>query len=281
MTHHFRAADGRLLAYEDTGGDGPAIVCLAGLTRNSRDFGALARHLSDSFRVIRLDSRGRGKSEHAADPLSEYTVPVEAGDAIALLDHLGLQRVALVGTSRGGILSMAIASGQPGRVSAIVLNDVGAVVEGRGLLRILATLGRQPRAATFAEAAADLAEANRREFPDVAPAEWEDHARCIYDDADGRPVLSYDPHLRAAVAAAIDTGEGRVTLWPLFEALKTLPVLLVHGENSDILLKETVERMRQVHPGLEVLELPNRGHAPFLTEPPALDAIKAFLLRHA
>ncbi len=278
----FRAADGRRLAFRDSGGPGPAVLCLAGLTRNSRDFDDLAALLAPRYRVIRLDSRGRGGSDRAEDPIAEYSVPVEAGDAIALLDHLGIRRVALIGTSRGGILSMAIAGGQPERVSAVVLNDVGAVIEAAGLLRIMATLGRAPRAQSFEEAAETLCAENGAQFPDVPKAEWLRHARRLFDVGPaGAPVLAYDPKLRLAVASAMDVGEGPVVLWPLFEALKAAPVLVIRGENSDILTAATADRMRQEHPGLQLVSLKNRGHAPFLNEPEAAAAIDAFLAAHA
>lgn len=275
----FLADDGRRLAYEDSGGDGPAVLCLAGLTRNSRDFSDLAAHLAPRYRVLRLDSRGRGGSEHASDAISEYTVPVEAHDALTLIKKLGLRRVALIGTSRGGILSMAIAGGDHDLASCVVLNDVGAVIEGPGLLRILATMGRPPTATSFADAARDLAELHGRAFPGVPMSQWERFARQIYDERDGRPALSYDTHLKAAAARAVDIGEGGVSLWPLFDALKTIPVLVIRGENSDILSAGTVEMMRAHHPDLEALTLKNRGHAPFLNEPEALAAIDAFLAK--
>jgi len=275
----FRASDGRRLAYADSGDDGPAVLCLAGLSRNSRDFGDLARHLAPRFRVLRLDSRGRGQSEYAEDPMTEYAVPVEAGDAIELMNHLRLDRVALIGTSRGGILSMAIAGSNPDRISVVILNDVGAVVEGRGLVKILKTLGRPPEARNFAEAAKHLRAANRREFPDVSLEEWERHAHRIYDDDNGRPVLAYDPRLRLAVADAIDSKQKVAYLWPLFEALKTLPVLVIRAANSDILSVGTIAAMQATHPGLVAINLPNRGHPPFLNEPAAVRAIDIFLTR--
>ena len=273
----FSASDGRKLAFRDTGGDKPAVVCLAGLTRNGRDFEEVSEFLSPDFRVIRLDSRGRGQSEYAQDPLAEYMIPIETRDAVELIQHLGLKRVALIGTSRGGIISMAIASAYHSLVSAIVLNDVGAHVEGRGLLRILAILGRQPKASTFAEAAKHLQETNRRQFPEITIDAWEHHARCIYAEVAGRPVLDYDTHLRSAVAAAIDFGEPGVSLWPLFESLAETPLLVIHGELSDVLLHETVEKMRSVHDGMQVLQVPKQGHAPFLDAPETLQSIHQFL----
>ncbi len=281
MTERFAAPDGRRLAYLDTGGPGPPVLCLAGLTRNGRDFDFLAEHLAPRYRVIRLDSRGRGRSDHAEDPLSEYTVPVESGDALALLDHLAIPKVTIIGTSRGGILGMALGSGARERVRALVLNDVGAVIEMRGLLRIMATLGRQPKADTFDAAAAELKQANRHEFPDVPEARWLVHARAIYKDKDGRPRRSYDKHLRSAAAIAIDSDVATINLWPMFEALKGLPILLIRGANSDILLAKTAEEMAAHMPGLRYVEVPGRGHAPFLDEPPAVAAIDRFLEEHA
>ena len=275
----FRAGDGRRLFYRDAGA-GPTVLCLAGLSRNGRDFEALAARLAPRFRVLRLDSRGRGESERAADPIAEYQVPVEAGDALALLDHLGLEGAGIVGTSRGGILGMAMASGRPGSVRALVLNDVGAVVEMRGLLRILAYLGRDPGASDFAEAAAALEAANAAQFPGVSRARWAAHARAIYDDdGAGRPVLAYDPRLRTATASAMDADVARIDLWPLFESVEALPVLVIRGANSDVLSARTLARMSERHPGLEWRVAPDRGHAPFLDEPGIGQAIEDFLGR--
>jgi len=276
--NRFESHDGRRLAF-DACGAGKPVLCLAGLTRNMRDFDSLAAHLSDRYRVIRLDARGRGGSEHAREPIHEYAVPVESQDAVALLDHLGIPRAAVIGTSRGGILGMAMAAGRPGLVPALVLNDVGAVVEMAGLLRIAAYLGRAPRDPSFEAAAERLSRENRRQFPDVPVARWLVHAHAIYDEEDGRPRLSYDPRLRAAVAA-LDEELPHVSLWPLFESLHEVPILVIRGAHSDILTQETLEAMAEHHPGLEAVEIPGRGHAPFLDEPEAVAAIDRFLGEH-
>ena len=277
----FEAADGRRLHYLDEGA-GPAVLCLAGLSRNHRDFDALAARLTPRFRLIRLDARGRGGSERAADPPAEYQVPVEAGDALALLERLGLSGVGLVGTSRGGILGMAMASGRPGSIRALVLNDVGAMIEMRGLLRILTYLGRDPGVPDFAAAAAALEAANAGEFPGVSRARWEAHARAIYDDdGTGRPVLAYDPRLRGATTASMDDDVARIDLWPLFEAVEALPLLVIRGANSDVLSARTLARMSERHPGMEWRVVPDRGHAPFLDEPGVGEAIEDFLGRNA
>lgn len=279
MSLRFRPPGGRLLAYEDSGGDGPAVLCLAGLTRDSRDFADLAAHLAGRYRVLRLDARGRGFSEWAADPVAEYTVPVEAGDAVAFLDHLGIARTATVGTSRGGLQGMVIAAGMPDRVSALVLNDIGPVLGQAGLDFILTYLGRPPGYAGFDEAARALCHSMGAAFPDLTPGDWLDFARSVYRDEGGRPALSYDPRLREAVEAAL--AAGTPDLWPLFEALADVPVLAIRGANSKILSAGTLEEMARRHPGMAQVTVANRGHAPFLDEPEALAAIDAFLERHA
>ena len=281
MMERFTASDGRGLAYTDTGGTGPAVLCLAGLTRNRRDFEALQAALSPRFRVIRLDARGRGGSDRAEDPLAEYSIPVESRDALELVAHLGLKRVAVVGTSRGGILGMAMASGVPGLVTALVLNDIGAEIEMAGLLRIEAMMGEEVPE-SFEAAAARLAEENRAAFPTLSPERWLAHARALFDEGpDGAPRRAWDPHLRQAVAVSMDTGLPRVTLWPLFEGLGELPVLVIRGANSDILSAAVLDEMAVRHPRLAAVTVPDRGHAPFLDEPEAVDAILRFLGRHA
>jgi len=279
MSLRFNAPDGRLLAYEDSGGEGPAVLCLAGLTRDSRDFADLAAHLAGSYRVLRLDARGRGLSAWAAEPVAEYTVPVEAGDAVALMDHLGIARTAIVGTSRGGLQGMVIAATRRERVSALLLNDVGPVIEQAGLSFILSYLGRQPAFDTFEAAARALRQNMGAAFPDLTPGDWLDFARSVYRDEGGRPALSYDPRLREAVEAALTAGTP--DLWPLFEALADVPVMAIRGANSEILSAATLEEMARRHPGMAQVTVPNRGHVPFLDEPEALAAIDAFLERHA
>ncbi|MEM9196727.1 MAG: alpha/beta hydrolase [Pseudomonadota bacterium] len=269
-----------MLHYLDSGGTGPAVLCLAGLTRNHRDFDPLAAHLAPRHRVLRLDSRGRGASERAADPVAEYTVPVETADALALIDHLELTRLAIIGTSRGGILGMAIAAARPGLIAALVLNDVGALVEAQGLTRIAGYLGRAPQSADFDGAAAELRAANEAQFPGLPKELWTRVARQLYDDEAGRPVLAYDPRLRDAVAASFEGDVASVDLWPLFEALKDMPMLVIRGALSDILSAETLDAMAARHPALQHLTLPDRGHAPFLDEPRAVAAIDRILEAH-
>lgn len=279
MTPSFQAADGRRLVYHDTHSEGPAVLCLAGLTRNGRDFAGLAQHLAGRYRVLRLDPRGRGLSEWADDPVTEYTVPVEAGDAVALLDHLGLARAAIIGTSRGGLMGMTIAATVPQRVSALVLNDIGPVIEAEGLAYILTYLGIEPEAESFDEAARALEASLGPAFPDLTHEQWRGFARTIFRDEDGRPRLSYDPRLRQAVEAAFT--QGPIELWELFDACAATPLLTIRGANSNILSAETLAEMARRRPDMAHVTVARRGHPPFLDEAPARAAIDAFLETHA
>lgn len=283
MTKYFEAPDGRRLAYQDTGGDGPAVLCLAGLTRNARDFAGLAAHLATRYRVLRIDGRGRGLSEWADDPVAEYTVPVEAGDALALLDHLEIPRAGIIGTSRGGVLGMILGATAPARLSCLVLNDIGPVVEPQGLAGIMGFLGIEPRAESFEAAAAGLERAMGSAFPDLSAKQWLGFARTIFRDEDGRPRLSYDSRLRQAVEVAMQAAKqaGQPDLWGFFDALAGLPILTIRGANSDILSAETLAEMARRRPDMGHVTVLSRGHVPFLDEPEALAAIDAFLEKHA
>jgi len=278
MTRHFEAADGRRLAYQDSDTPGPAVLCLAGLTRNGRDFAGLAAHLADRYRVLRLDSRGRGMSDWAEAPLTEYTVPVESADALALLNHLDIPRAAIIGTSRGGVLGMILGATQRQRVSGLVLNDVGPVIKRQGLDDIMVYLGVEPKVDSFEAAAEVLQQTMGPTFPDVTPIQWLGFARTIYRDEGGRPRLRYDARLRDAVAVALE--HTPPDLWDLFAALEGLPILTLRGANSVLFSAETLSEMARRRPDMAQAVVPNRGHPPFLDEPVALAAINAFLEEH-
>lgn len=276
----FAAPHGLSLAYADEGAGAPPLLCLAGLTRSSRDFDHFAAALpafAGPRRIVRLDARGRGASDHDPD-WTRYNVMVEAGDALALLDHLGIDRAVIVGSSRGGLLAAVIAATAPQRLAGVVLNDVGPVIEPEGIGKIMSWLGRPPSAKTMAEAAAGLEAAFGARFPGVGPAFWRDWAERSFTEAPGGLALAYDPKLRdATLAQAAAAPEGGHDLWPLFDALKPVPTLLLRGANSDLLSAATAAEMRVRKPDLTVVEIPDRGHIPRLDEPAALRAVAAFL----
>lgn len=277
----FKTADGLSLAFRDEGEGSPPLLCLPGLTRSGADFdhfaAALPAALGRGLRIVRLDSRGRGGSDHDPD-FRNYNVMVEAGDAVALLDHLGIERAVVIGSSRGGVLAMVMAATAPQRLAGAVLNDVGPVIEPTGIGKIMGYLGVAPKAKTMDEAADALAGAFGAQFPGVGPDFWRDWAERSYRRTDDGLALAYDPRLRDATAAqAAEVDPDGPGLWPLYAALGPIPALALRGENSDLLSEKTVEDMKARKPDLMTAVVADRGHIPRLDEPDALAAISAFL----
>ncbi|MBV0912710.1 alpha/beta fold hydrolase [Anianabacter salinae] len=266
----YESADGLTLHYLDEG-EGRPVLCLPGLTRNASDFDYLAPYLPD-VRLIRPDYRGRGKSDWA-DP-ETYTVPVEARDIVSLLDHLGLDSAAVIGTSRGGIIAMMLAATSKARLQGVCLNDIGPVIDQAGLDRISSYVGQRPRAATRSELAAALPGA----FPDfegVPDSRWAEEAARHTVETDTGLNINYDPRLKDAFDVA--NAAGPVDLWPLFDAMDGLPLAVIRGANSDLLSPATVEEMCRRRPDLIQAEVPGRGHIPFLDEPEAIETIRSWL----
>ncbi|MGR3527548.1 MAG: alpha/beta fold hydrolase [Paracoccaceae bacterium] len=268
----FLTSDGLHLHYEDEGA-GLAVLCLSGLTRNARDFDFVAPHLA-GVRLIRLDYRGRGQSAWSPDPLT-YTVPREAQDVLELLDHLGLERVAILGTSRGGLIAMVLAAMAKHRLIGVALNDIGPELDPGGLDVIMGYLGRHPEAATLDDLAVQRAAAMAAKFPGVPLARWRQEVTHTHVETPEGVRINYDPGLREAVIAA--GAKGAPDLWPLFDAMAPLPCAVIHGANSDLLSDATVARMAERMPGLIVAHVPDRAHIPFLDEPEALDALNLWL----
>ena len=272
MTDFFAAPDGARLAYRDEG-RGVPLLCLSGLTRTMGDFDYLAPHVP-SCRLIRMDCRGRGAS--AWTGAESYTVPFEARDALALLDHLGVEQAAVIGTSRGGLIGMLLAAAARDRLLGLCLNDIGPQIEPSGLTRILGYLGRNPAARTHAELAASLP----RSSPgfDAVPADrWLAEARLHYTETPDGLRITYDPALREAFLATLSGPPADA--WPLFDACSGLPLALIRGANSDLLSAEAAAEMRRRRPDMLFADVPGRAHIPFLDEPESLQVIHAFLGR--
>jgi pimeloyl-ACP methyl ester carboxylesterase len=267
----FQAEDGTWLAYRDEG-QGLPLLALAGLTRDGRDFDYLARYLPEDTRLIRLDSRGRGGSDWA-DPQT-YTVSQEAKDALALLDHLELAKVAVIGSSRGGLLGLVIAATAVDRLLGLCLNDVGPVVERDGLLRIGTYVGVEPTVTTLAEVA-DRMPSAMPGFEHVPPLRWQEETVRHYVQRDGHVGLTYDPALRQSFDASM--AAPLPDLWPLFDACEGLPLALIRGAASDVLARATAEEMRRRRPDLIFVEVVDRGHIPFLDEPDVVSAVLRWL----
>lgn len=267
----FNSFDGTKLAYDDQG-TGLPVLCLAGLTRNSRDFDYVLPHLGD-HRVIRMDYRGRGASDWCED-FTKYAIPVEAQDAIALLDHLELDKVAILGTSRGGLIAMVLAATARDRLIGVCLNDIGPAIPADGLARIIDYVGRKPRYKSRAEMAAALPD-SMKGFANVPASRWMEEARRHTKEISGGLDITYDPRLRDSMLAAAD--QPFVDLWPFFDALAGLPQALIRGANSDLLTLDTVKEMQRRHPDMLFTNVPDRAHVPFLDEPDALTTLHKWL----
>lgn len=269
----FTTSDGLGLHYEDEG-TGKPLLCLAGPTRNARDFDFVAPHL-DSVRLIRMDYRGRGLSDRDPD-FTQYNVVREARDAVELLDHLGLAKVTVLGTSRGGLVAMALAALFPERLAGAILNDVGPVIAADGISFIMTYIGKPPVAKTFDEAATAMMTLYAPAFPGVPRDVWQRAVRAQYVQTPDGLELSYDPKLRDALLAQSEAGPPP-DLWPWFEALKGRPVGVIRGANSDLLSAGTLAGMQARFPEMIVATVPDRGHVPFLDEPQSLGVIRAVL----
>jgi len=253
------------------------VLCLPGLSRTTRDFHALATALSSDpekpREVYVLDYRGRGQSDWDED-WKNYSVLVEAQDVIDFCTLRGLHAVSLVGTSRGGIIAMIIGGMQPGLMHCVVLNDIGPVLEADGLMRISGYIGETRAPDTWEKAGELIKRANEDHFTGIDDAEWIEIARQIFNEKDGRPAPGYDPALKRAISAF----DGEFPkLWPQFEALYNMPMLVIRGENSDLLSDETVDEMCRRHPDCRAKTVMNQGHAPYLRDTQSQGWIKQFL----
>jgi pimeloyl-ACP methyl ester carboxylesterase len=265
----FTSADGLRLHYTDEG-EGLPVIALAGLTRNGADFDHVAPYLP--VRLIRPDYRGRGQSDWA-DPAT-YTIPQEAADTLALMDHLGLEKAAILGTSRGGLIAMMLAATAKDRLLGVALNDIGPEIAAKGLDVIKDYIGRNPAQKTYAEAAEARAKLWTH-FTDVPMTRWLAEVKAHYQETADGLVIRYDPRLRDAVLAA--GAQPVPDLWPLFDALAGLPLAMIRGENSDLLTKETADEMSRRRPDMIRTDIAGRGHVPFLDEPGAVDALHLWL----
>ncbi|MBB5571967.1 MULTISPECIES: alpha/beta fold hydrolase [Rhizobium] len=278
------APDGLRLYARDYGGDSsssslPPIVCLPGLTRNSRDFHDLALLLSRDpvapRRVITLDFRGRGLSAWDDDK-SHYNLAVEAQDVLATCVALDIPKAVFIGTSRGGLVLHLLAASHPDILKAVILNDIGPVLEKEGLGNIRDYLNRDRKPTDWNEAVAILKENHGCAFTALTEDDWHDMARAIYTVSDGKVLADFDPAI-AAQMKSLDLEAPLPDLWPQFEAFQTIPLMVIRGENSKLLAAATVQEMARRHPGLATRIAVGQGHAPILHLADIPAAIRHFL----
>lgn len=255
------------------------VICLPGLTRNSKDFDALAERFSAKRRVLCPDLRGRGRSQYCANA-ADYSPALEALDVLDLMGAAGIHRAVFVGTSRGGIVTMLMAAQRPNAILGAVFNDIGPEVGIEGLKRIAGYAGVGEAPASWTEAAFGLRLANEREFPNLTSDDWYAWARRTYAEEHGAPKFDYDAKIGAVLRKGLEASGGKLPdMWAQFNVLTSVPMLVIRGENSDILSAETARRMESRHPDLKCVTVKDRGHVPFLDEPECLAALDAFFER--
>jgi pimeloyl-ACP methyl ester carboxylesterase len=274
---HVRAADGTAIHFALHGrktGRTP-LLCLAGLTRHGGDFAPVVERFASDRPVLTIDMRGRGLSGHAAP--QTYRPDVELTDVIDVLADLGIPQVAVLGTSRGGIIGMLMAALQPQSLAGLLLNDVGARLEPEGLLRITRYVGASPRFQNWSEATHAFAE-SQAGFKGVSPDQWQTAVKRIYRETPQGIGPMHDPGLALSLPSAEDIADGKTPeLWSLLPSLANVPVSLLRGANSDLLSAETVARMQTALPHLHAVTVPGRGHVPFLDEVECTEMITRWL----
>jgi pimeloyl-ACP methyl ester carboxylesterase len=267
--------DGLRLHYRDYPGDKsrPPIICIPGLTRNARDFEHVAARLSGDWRVICVDLRGRGESAYAKDPMT-YVPLTYVQDLEALLAELKIKKFVSIGTSLGGLITMLMAGLKPGRIVGALLNDIGPVVDEKGLDRIRTSVGRTHSWPTWVHAARDLGEMQAVVYPSYKLEDWIAYAKRVCRlTAQGRIVLDYDMQIAEPMKLAAEPYD----LWPAYEALGTAPVAILRGALSDLLSEATAKDMARRLPNARLTTVSGVGHAPALNEPAATRALGALL----
>jgi pimeloyl-ACP methyl ester carboxylesterase len=278
--YFYDGADGLRLycaLYSARRSGGLPVLCLPGLTRNSRDFVALATRVSELHDVLTADLRGRGRSAWDPDS-SHYQLTTYVQDAFTLLQSRRVSRVVVIGTSLGGLMAMVMAAMKPTLIAAVVLNDAGPEVDPAGLRRIASYAGKLPRVSSWLEAASQAKSVYGSALPGLSDAQWLEYARQGYrGDVAGAPISDMDPKIAQAFTIP---ATGPADLWPLYAQINATPMLVIRGALSDILSETTVARMAREKPDLQHVTVPNRGHAPLLNEAESLTAIDDFLARH-
>jgi pimeloyl-ACP methyl ester carboxylesterase len=257
------------------------VVCLPGLARTGADFDALAQALAGDRKrpryVVAMDYRGRGRSDYDRNPLN-YNFATELADVLAVLTALDIGPAVFVGTSRGGILAMLLASARPTAIAGVVLNDIGPVIDVQGLARIKSYVGNLPEPKSFSDGAEILRRLFASQFPKLTEEDWIAFSRRAFKQQDGRLLPTYDVRI-ARTLESIDLERPLQPLWTEFDALAAVPVMVIRGANSDLLSPATVAAMRARKPDLDAIEVPDQGHAPLLVEPEIIGHISAFIDR--
>jgi pimeloyl-ACP methyl ester carboxylesterase len=279
----YRSSDGLRLAGRKYGWqhlDTMPVVCLPGLTRNSADFHELALFLANApilpRRVLCLDYRGRGMSQYDRR-WRNYNILNEAEDVANGMTAAGLEHAAIIGTSRGGLISFVLAAMRPTILRAVVLNDIGPEINSQGLVRIKNYVGKTPTIKNWDQAAEAVRAIGKSQFPHWDNEKWEKQARLIFEEKNGRIVSRYDPRLVKSLGS-LDLDNPLPSMWPQFTGLTKIPVLTIRGRNSDILTESTLHKMHETHPKMQSMQIDGQGHAPDLCGVEVCERLSDFLL---
>jgi pimeloyl-ACP methyl ester carboxylesterase len=253
------------------------LVCLHGLTRQGRDFDVLARAMADRYRVVCPDVVGRGRSDWLADPMA-YSLPQYMSDMVTLLARVNARTLHCVGTSMGGLIGMTVAAIGHSLVHKLVLNDVGPRIDGAGVARIGSNLGQVRRWRTLGEAA-DAIWAVSTGFGPHTREQWlaltEPQLKKDGDALVPRSDVNIAQAFKAVTSGAVSAGEA--SLWHTYDRV-TCPTLLLRGELSDLLARDTAAEMATRGPRARCVEFAGVGHAPTLVQPEQVNAVREFLL---
>lgn len=272
-TDKFVTVNGLRLHYLDYGDDGrPWLVCIHGLSGNAHNFDELARHLRDRYHVISVDVRGRGDSDWG--PPTDYLPQNYVTDLAAMLESLGIARTSLIGTSMGGMISIMYAGGWPDRVERLVLNDIGPEIDPAGAARITSYFSSAPERFNDLSEVVKYYQANYPAMAKIQDAILAEQVKWSVKPDGDRLKWKIDPSVRRPPRGA--TAANRLDLWVPYARI-ACPTLIVRGAESDILPRATATRMCQVLRNATTIEVPGVGHAPSLTEPESLAAIKQLL----
>jgi pimeloyl-ACP methyl ester carboxylesterase len=276
-----RAQDGLTLhvrRYGSRDASAHSVVCLPGLARTAADFHplgtALAADPASPRLVLALDYRGHGQSQYDRNP-KNYAMRVALADLSAVLAAFEITSAIFVGTSFGGVLAMMLAVLPPAAVAGVILNDIGPVMEPRGLIRIKSYVGKLPIARNFEEGAEILRWLFEAQFTKLAPQDWVAFAQRTWREGHSTLVPSHDPKLARVLRGY--SLERLPTLWDQFDALARIPLMVIRGANSDMLARPTLNEMLARREQLEVVVVPDQGHAPLLAEPLVIRRVAAFV----